>query len=351
MCERCRAWDPPNAPKLENNAGLIDPATKQPFAQYPSLSDRYFRYYNEVAKRIGAEMPDRLVGCYAYSVYRTPPVTVKQLKPTWWWRMWGSIKTRSRSGRRSRRSYSSGRTISGRGRISGCPWNRAAWIAHAVKFALEHHAIGFDFDNCHGNWGGHGLEYYVLAKALWNPDLDVKATVADYCRAAYGPAADAMQRYFDRLEKISDQVRADDRLFSRGTEPERLLRYYTPAALAELQVLVAEAHAKLGADHTKETARLALVDDSLDYARLVTALLATVGKNKAEQQQRYEAAVEVPKPRCSRHRWRRCTRCGISSRRWDARSGRWSDPGGRRPTPNAQRPTFNSQWLGAVRVV
>jgi hypothetical protein len=90
----------------------------------------------------------------------------------------------------------------------GMPRNHAVQLAEALKFAVEHKAIGFDFDNCHGNWSSHGLDYYVLCKALWNPALDVRAAIADYCRAAYGPAAGPMQRFHDRLEKISDEVSA-----------------------------------------------------------------------------------------------------------------------------------------------
>ena len=280
MCDRCRSWDPPEAPKVTKNTALIDPATRKPFPEYPSLSDRYFRYFNEVARRVRAELPDRSVVTYAYSVYRTPPVRVKQLEPNLivgyvglkladidaWSKVAPKLVIRPNE---------LGPMIE-----LGLPRNAAPFLAHAVKYAVEHHAIAFDFDNCHGNWGGHGLDYYVLAQSLWNPDLNVREVIADYCRAAYGPGAPAMLRYFGQLENITDAVRADDKMVARGTEANRLLRYYTPAALGDLEAAVAEARRAIGTTDASCLARLAMTEDSLKYARLLTSLLeASTGAN------------------------------------------------------------------------
>lgn len=280
MCARCRSWDPPDAPKIFANPALIDPATGQPFPEYPSLSDRYFRFFNAVARHVRAELPDRGVVTYAYSVYRTPPVTIPQLEPNLIVcfvglnladiAAWSQVAPRL-----AIRPNDLGPMIE-----LGLPRNSAPFLARAVKFAVDHHAVAFDFDNCHGNWGGHGLDYYVLARALWNPGLDVADVIADYCRAAYGPGAAAMLRYFRRLEAVTDAVRADDRLVSRGTEPGRLLRYYSPAALAELESAVREARLAIGPGDPACRARLALVEDSLEYARRVISLLeASAGPN------------------------------------------------------------------------
>lgn len=275
MCDRCRSWDPLNAPKLANNAALIDPATKKPFPEYPSLSDRYYRYFNEVARRVRAELPDRYLVTYAYSVYRTPPVTLQQLEPNLivcyaglnladidaWSKVAPKLVIRPND---------LGPMIE-----LGLPRNSAPFLARAVKFSVDHHAIGFDFDNCHGNWGGHGLDYYVLAQALWNPELNVRNVIADYCRAAYGPGASAMLAYFNQLAAITDAVRADDKMVARGAEASRLLLYYTPSALDRLEGAVADAKRAVGATDGACLARLAMTEDSLKYARLLTSLLET----------------------------------------------------------------------------
>lgn len=305
MCDACRALDPPQAPKLIQDRSLIDPATRKPFPEYPSLSDRYFRFYNEVARRVGHELPDKRLGCYAYSVYRTPPVAIERLEPNLIVGYVGldqkAIEAWSRiASQLFIRPNELGPPIE-----LGLPRNQAAWLAASVKFAVEHHAIGFDFDSCHGNWGGHGLDYYVLAKALWNPDVDVSQVIADYCQAAYGPGAAAMQRYHARLEAITTAVRGDSRLKVRGSQATQLLEYYTPAALTELEADLAEARRAIQAADDKrgtrqpELARLSLADDSVHYARLVTGLLAAVKTSKSRKgdavQQQLAAAEQFLK--------------------------------------------------------
>jgi len=292
MCEKCRALDPPEAPKLVNDRSLIDPATKLPFPEYPALSDRVFTFFNEIAKRVRAEVPDRRLVCYAYSVYRTPPVRLKALEPNLivgyvgldleaidaWSKIAPQLYIRPND---------LGPVID-----LGLPRNHAVHFAKAVKFCVEHHAIGFDFDNCHGNWSGHGLDYYVLCKALWNPDLDVRATIADYCRAAYGPAAEAMLRYHERLEKISDQVRADKQLAAKSPKATRLLRYYSEEALMALETEIAAAKQGVPPDDAATHARIGMAADGVQYARAVTALLAVGGDKKSPAYAERLAAVE-----------------------------------------------------------
>lgn len=259
---------------------LIDPATKQPFAEYPSLSDRTFTFFNKVAARVGREMPDRDHVAYAYSVYRSVPVRVRQLQPNLIVgyvgmnlneiEAWSTIAPKLFI-----RPNDLGPAID-----LGMPRNNAPWFAQAVKFGVEHKVIGFDFDNGNGNWSAHGLDYYVLCKAMWNPDLDVAATIADYCRAAYGPAADVMQQYHDTLAKISEQVRADPELGPRSPHAARVRRYYSEEALQALEALVKSARSAQG-DDPGVKARIQMPADAVKYARLVTSLLEVAHDKKS----------------------------------------------------------------------
>ena len=45
----------------------------------------------------------------------------------------------------------------------------------------------------------NGLNFYVLGRLLWDPSADVKAIQADYVQKAFGAAAPAMARYYDRF--------------------------------------------------------------------------------------------------------------------------------------------------------
>jgi len=295
MCAACRALDPADAPKLLNDSSLIDPATKLPFAEYPALTDRVFTFFNEIAKRVRREMPDRDLVAYAYSVYRTPPVKLGPLEPNLIIGYVGldpaDIKAWSRiAPRLYLRPNDLGPAID-----LGMPRSNAAQLAQAVKFAVEHKAIGFDFDNCHGNWSAHGLDYYVLCKALWNPALDVRATIADYCRAAYGPAAELMRRYHERLEKISDQVRTDPQLAPKSPHAARLRRYYSEEALTALEseILAAKnAVNRTDAPDMHATARIEMAAESVKYARLVTALLEVAHDKKSAAYVEHLASVE-----------------------------------------------------------
>lgn len=295
MCAACRALDPADAQKLLNDRSLIDPATKLPFAEYPALTDRVFTFFNEIAKRVRRELPDRDLVAYAYSVYRTPPLKLGPLEPNliigYVGLDFADIEAWSRIAPRLYiRPNDLGPAID-----LGLPRNNAAHLAEAIKFAVENKAIGFDFDNCHGNWSAHGLDYYVLCKALWNPALDVRATIADYCHNAYGAAAEPMQRYHDRLEKISDQVRADPQLAAKSPHAARLRRYYSEEALTALESDILAAKNAVNRNYAPDmhaSARIEMAAEAMKYARLVTALLEVAHDKKSPLFKERLTAVE-----------------------------------------------------------
>jgi len=293
MCPACRALDPVEAPQILKDSQLVDATTGKPFLSYPSLSDRVFTFYNEVANRIHVEMPDRLVGVIAYSVYRDPPVRLKSLAPNIILGYVGMDRAKIEAWSKLAPRLFIRPNDLGPSIDLGMPRNHAVWFAESVKFGVDHHAIAFDFDNGHGNWGGHGLDHHVLAKALWNPGVDPRAVIADYCNTAYGPAAADLQAYWEQLEKVSDGVRADPKLASRSS-PERLLAHYTPEVLNDLEAHIAEAIARASKNEAIQ-ARIRLTADAVQYARLVTTLIATATQPGGKQSPDYAtqfAAVE-----------------------------------------------------------
>jgi hypothetical protein len=46
------------------------------------------------------------------------------------------------------------------------------------------------------NWGPRGLSYYLAANVLWNIKADTEALLRDFFTSAFGPAAEAIQRYY-----------------------------------------------------------------------------------------------------------------------------------------------------------
>jgi hypothetical protein len=68
-CPVCRSWD---APEIQARF-QTDPNLYR-HQESGLISDRVYRFYNEVAKLVQKEMPGRYVAGYAYSVYQAGPV-------------------------------------------------------------------------------------------------------------------------------------------------------------------------------------------------------------------------------------------------------------------------------------
>jgi hypothetical protein len=48
------------------------------------------------------------------------------------------------------------------------------------------------------NWGPRGLSYYLAANVMWDVKADVDALLRDFYASAFGPSAEAMQRFYRR---------------------------------------------------------------------------------------------------------------------------------------------------------
>jgi len=89
---------------------------------------------------------------------------------------------------------------------------------------------------------GEGLDYYITAKLLWDTGRDVDAIVDDYCRAAFGPAADVMKTYYRRLEEEwADSTREMNPMKGNVGNPEQYLAMFTPSFEKEINGLLDQA--------------------------------------------------------------------------------------------------------------
>ena len=78
------------------------------------------------------------------------------------------------------------------------------------RYAVSH-ATSVDCESGN-NWGVHGLGYYVANRLMWNPKADVDGLVADFFQQAFGPAADPMRRYYERLDPAREPLVSCDLL-------------------------------------------------------------------------------------------------------------------------------------------
>ena len=77
-----------------------------------------------------------------------------------------------------------------------------------INFFLKNHAIGIfeqgDGDSPYGDF--EELRAYVVARLLWNPDLDTDDLIREFLDAFYSAAADPLFRYIDLLKhKVTDE--------------------------------------------------------------------------------------------------------------------------------------------------
>lgn len=292
-CERCRAWDSPAAqamyranPKLDPGPGGTGP--------WPPLTDRYLHFYNEIAQRVKREMPDRLLGCYAYSLYRKPPEVVDRLEDNLIMGYVGfssylSDTTRAANREEWLRWSKVAKQLFLRPNLLwqpiGLPVNYVRKLGEDMRFLADHGMRATDFDGGIGNWGTQGLNYYVLARLLWNPYQPVDPIVEDYCRAAYGAGAPAMQDYYRQLEELTNRIAAKSPLddAQRRSDINEVTAFYTDAVLARLQACVDRATKAIGAADAPARARVEMVGAGLEYTRRTRDVLAAAADVRAKR--------------------------------------------------------------------
>lgn len=191
-CENCRAMDP-----------HPDSYEKKEF------SDRHYQFVNAVAREVRRTHPDRYVGTLIYNIARRLPETVPALEDNVfgflteesasWWRP--GIKDFDHELTRQwaqRCKHLSRYDYYGLGTMT--PRTYPHTMAEQIQFDK---AMGLE---------GMYIEVYTflphtapmiwsLAKLQWDDTLDIDRLLGEFYTKMYGPAAPAMKRYFDLLER------------------------------------------------------------------------------------------------------------------------------------------------------
>jgi len=131
-----------------------------------------------------------------------------------------------------------------------------------LRYLADHGMVGTDFDCCLHNWATHGLNYYVLAKLLWNPNTDVDTLIDGYCQAGFGPAAAPIRRYFGRVEQITSKMAREG--LADGARRLDITRPYTPDVVEELAALLDQAE-KLADGNDAILARIGFLRRGLEF--------------------------------------------------------------------------------------
>lgn len=178
-----------------------------PYSTYQEATDAVFSLVNAVAQNLSDQFSDRLFGVYSYADYCVIPQ--QELEPNVLGVVTASFNYNNKA-------------MSNRERVEGLlakgihvGWydyvNVWAWFAdkghlsydllNRVKWLKDMGISWYDGETT-DSWGARGLTYYVLAKMIWDADLDVDTIVEDFYTKAFGPAAWEMKRFFE----VSSQI-------------------------------------------------------------------------------------------------------------------------------------------------
>ena len=296
-CPKCEALDAPSDRKIE----LIDfsPGANRRRYEHVPLTDRYVHFWNGIAERVTAVHPKTWLTADAYSAYRFPPIKAK-LHPNIAIRFVGVTYLNDRRrqegiadwdawGKAASKIYFRSNLLLA-GRRQGTALVYVHKLAKDFSQLAPNRMIGTDLDSCLHHWATQGLNYYVMARLLWNPDLDIDALLDDYCRAGFGSGADAVKRYFLKLESLTDDIAANERAV---TDP------FTPEAVAELRALLDEAarSTRGGSDAHR---RVAFLRTGLEYTAKYAAVFqawnqwvnAGGGRLTTDQRQIFRDAID-----------------------------------------------------------
>ncbi len=263
VCEQCEALDAPSERKIQLT-DFSPGANRRQFEHVP-LTDRYVHFWNGIAERVTAAHPETWLTADGYSAYRTPPVAAK-LHPNIAIRYvgvnylneprrQGDLADWDAWGKAASKIYFRSNLLLA-GRRQGTPVMYVHKLAQDFSKLAPNRMIGTDLDSCMHHWATQGLNYYVMAKLLWNPHLDVEAVLDDYCRAGFGAGADAVKRYFLRIEALTNDIAAQQ---LPVTAP------FAPKTVVELRALLDEA-AEATRDSPGEHRRVAFLRVGLEYA-------------------------------------------------------------------------------------
>ncbi|MBN1672844.1 MAG: DUF4838 domain-containing protein [Kiritimatiellae bacterium] len=290
VCEKCRAWDAPEAiPWRYNWKGLS--------AEGVAMTDRYATFWNMLADRLKARFPERddlfVIGS-AYGPSTPPPVKTElrdnilvsyvghfpfcsegsRAKQKAEWLAWAAKAPRLRY--RPNYWYWAGG-------VWGLPEVAMTKTIEDFRFLAENRCTGLFVDTAWENWATQAPQYYLMAQLAWDPLQDGEAVLKDYYRRGFGPAAAPVEAYWRQLEAARDAVMATPNL---GRGIRRITAFptvYDAAFFARADAHLREAAARLAAGPDVYRQRLAFLRTGFEFTRLFFRLYETMAPVRASK--------------------------------------------------------------------
>ena len=190
-CDKCKAQDYPLQDKFK-------------------LTNRMYDFLADVAARVKKLNPKTKIGLFSYSYFAGVPsrkvqlpdncylslcyIQVTQYTPEMQKELDDKIIGLGKLGAKI-----VGREYWGTHYYQGMPIDHSRLIAHNINLLSKYGAAGI-YGEPSNNFAIRPSDNYLLAKLSWNPALKREDILNDFCRSAFGNAADLMYEYFDSGE-------------------------------------------------------------------------------------------------------------------------------------------------------
>lgn len=277
VCENCRAWDhPEGVPWTYHYKGTN--------VDYVAMTDRYIVFWNHLAAKLKERYPDRdvLVGVSAYGPSMPPPVAARLATNTLL-KYVGHFPFTTEAARQDQKAqwlawaktaphmmYRPNLGYWGGG-LWGWPEVAMAKTAEDFRFLADNRCLGIAVDTAWEHWATQGPQYYLMAQLAWNPHVDHRAVLDDYCRRGFGQAAQDIAAYWAAMETARDKLMAspDLRIGSRYrlTVIAAAEQVYTPKFFQRADPLLRQAAANVAAGPEVYAQRVAFVRAGFDVFR------------------------------------------------------------------------------------
>ncbi len=271
MCIECRKMDPVDASPITLEYRIPDSGS----FPYVSLTNRELTFFNKIADIVSKRCPGKKLIAYAYNAYSLPPVGGLKAHPALVvgvvafnyvnedFRKESMLKYKEWSAVAQKIFLRPNAFYVGRGLPLVYPHRMAADVKSCIKDGLTM----IDYDGCLHNWSTQGLNYYVLAKVLWNPDVNVDSVIDDYCEKGFGKAAPYIRQYFNLLEEKTDRLAASNACKNVKEEFDRICDIFNPELTARAESLLSDA--KVAVKGNKEIIeRINFLETGLEYAKI-----------------------------------------------------------------------------------
>lgn len=190
-CPLCRAQDAKDA---------FQPGRR------PNLSDRFFRFYNEVMRRVLEKNPSARIGVLAYGPCAEPPKEVKVHRRIMVFKVQPNTE-----------ALRAWKAVGATPNIYMWLWDGGfltirpspRFIAELIRECHKLGGIGF-YSEILPHWVISAPKFYVLARLLWNTELNEDEVLDEYFRLAYGEkCAPHIRAFFDKWYEIYDRRPAE----------------------------------------------------------------------------------------------------------------------------------------------